>query len=83
MIKRFLQVCVLFFIMPSTGYALVDMKNANFADTWVDLIMPGSGYDLKVQRTYNSRTLFDGIFGFGRKEGVALLPGTRRDPGRP
>lgn len=45
--------------------AVVDMKTANFADTWVDLSAPGSGYDLKVQRTYNSRTIYSGIFGFG------------------
>jgi len=45
--------------------AVVDMKTANFADTWVDLIVPNSGYDLKVSRTYNSRTLYSGIFGFG------------------
>ncbi|MNS56702.1 tRNA3(Ser)-specific nuclease WapA precursor [compost metagenome] len=27
--------------------------------------VPGTGYDLKVIRTYNSRTLFNGMFGFG------------------
>lgn len=41
------------------------MKNANYADTWLDLIVPGSGFDLRIQRTYNSRSLFNGIFGFG------------------
>jgi len=46
-------------------YAVVDMKNANFADTWEDLIVPGTGFDLKVRRTYNSRSLFNGMFGFG------------------
>lgn len=45
--------------------AIVDMKNANFSNTWVDLDMPGTGYDLKVSRTYNSRSLFNGMFGFG------------------
>ncbi|MCC7404010.1 MAG: cell wall-associated protein wapA [Bdellovibrionales bacterium] len=47
------------------AWAVVDMKNANYANTWTDLIVPGSGYDLRVQRTYNSRSLFNGIFGFG------------------
>ncbi|MGZ3803279.1 MAG: DUF6531 domain-containing protein, partial [Pseudobdellovibrionaceae bacterium] len=45
--------------------ALVDMKNANYSNTWIDMDVPGSGYDLKVVRTYNSRSLFNGMFGFG------------------
>ncbi len=48
-----------------TSWAIVDMKNANYSNTWVDIEIPGSGYDLKVSRTYNSRSLFNGIFGFG------------------
>ena len=45
--------------------AIVDMKNANYSNTWVDFELEGTGYDLKLERTYNSRTLFNGIFGFG------------------
>jgi hypothetical protein len=45
--------------------AVVDMKNANYSNTWIDLIVPGTGYDLKISRTYNSRTLFSGMFGYG------------------
>lgn len=45
--------------------AIVDMKNANYSNTWVDFNLDGTGYDLKLERTYNSRTLFNGIFGFG------------------
>lgn len=41
------------------------MKNANFSSSWTDLIVPGAGYDLKVVRTYNSRSLYNGLFGFG------------------
>src|SRR6201996_5189306 len=52
-----------FFSTPA--HALVDLKNANFSDAWVDLDLAGTGYDLKVERAYNSRTLFNGIFGFG------------------
>lgn len=48
-----------------SAMALVDMKNANYSNTWVDVEVPGSGYDLKVSRTYNSRSLLNGIFGFG------------------
>ncbi len=52
-------------ILSSQGNALVDLKNANYSDAWIDLIIPGPGYDLKVERAYNSRTLYNGIFGFG------------------
>lgn len=52
-------------ILSFQALAIVDMKNANFANSWVDLEVPGSGYDLKVTRTYNSKSLFDGMFGFG------------------
>ncbi len=47
------------------AHALIDMKNANYSNTWIDMEVPGSGFDLKVIRTYNSRSLFNGIFGFG------------------
>lgn len=49
----------------SISYAVVDMKNANFSQSWVDMEVAGVGYDMRVQRTYNSRSLFNGIFGFG------------------
>ncbi len=47
------------------AHALVDMNNASYSNTWVDLEVPGSGYDMKVIRAYKSRTLFNGMFGFG------------------
>ncbi|MCX7977437.1 MAG: DUF6531 domain-containing protein [Bdellovibrionaceae bacterium] len=48
-----------------SAQALVDMKNANYTNVWTDMDVPGSGYELKVQRAYNSRSLFNGLFGFG------------------
>ncbi|MBL7557690.1 MAG: hypothetical protein JNM24_17810 [Bdellovibrionaceae bacterium] len=48
-----------------SAFAIVDMKNANYSNTWTDLELNSSGYDLKVVRTYNSRSLFSGMFGFG------------------
>lgn len=51
--------------MHQSAQALVDMKNANYSNTWIDLESPGAGYDLRVIRTYNSRSLYSGIFGFG------------------
>ncbi|WP_027801161.1 CHAT domain-containing protein [Paraburkholderia dilworthii] len=58
-----------------SAFALVDMKNGNYSNEWVDLLSPrkdgslvegrGSIFDLRVSRSYNSRSLYDGIFGFG------------------
>lgn len=52
-------------LTASSAFALVDMKNANYTNTWTDMEVPGAGYDFKIVRTYNSRSLFNGIFGFG------------------
>ncbi|MFZ3229590.1 MAG: DUF6531 domain-containing protein [Pseudobdellovibrio sp.] len=47
------------------AHAIIDMNNASYSNTWLDLIIPGSGYDMKVQRSYKSRSIFNGMFGFG------------------
>lgn len=52
-------------VLSTQAFALVDMQNANFTETWVDLEVPDTGYNLKVERAYNSRTLHNGLFGFG------------------
>ncbi|MEZ4873479.1 MAG: DUF6531 domain-containing protein [Bdellovibrionales bacterium] len=62
--KHFLAVALSVLFIPF-AHAIVDMRSANFSDTWVDIIVPGSGYDLRVRRTYSSRSLFNGMFGFG------------------
>lgn len=57
---------ILFFQMFGVvSHALIDMKDANYVETWTDLDLGGPGYILKVERTYNSRSIYDGIFGFG------------------
>lgn len=61
--KRILLIATL--LSPLMANAIVDLKNANYANTWTDIEVPGAGYDLKIVRTYNSRSLFNGIFGFG------------------
>lgn len=61
--KRLLFALIL--TSATSAFALVDMKNANYTNTWTDMEVPGPGYDLKVTRTYNSRSLFNGMFGFG------------------
>lgn len=52
-------------LFSTAAHAIVDMKNANYSNTWVDIEVPGTGYELKISRTYNSRSLMNGIFGFG------------------
>lgn len=58
-------IVLLSFFISAPAFSLVDMKNANYTNTWTDMEVPGTGYDFKVVRTYNSRSLFNGIFGFG------------------
>ena len=56
---------LLLLISYSSAFAIVDMNSASYSNLWTDLEVPGSGYDLKVVRAYKSRTLFNGMFGFG------------------
>lgn len=53
------------FLFSYSSFAIVDMKSANYSESWTDVVVPGVGYDLRVNRTYNSRSLFNGLFGFG------------------
>lgn len=62
---RFISTLIFICTLSFSAHALVDMRNANYSDSWIDLQVKSTGYDLRVQRTYNSRTLFSGIFGFG------------------
>ncbi len=64
MIKFFL-ICSLLILSSAKGHALVDMKNANFSDNWVDIVANESSSPLKISRNYSSRSLFSGLFGFG------------------
>lgn len=52
-------------LFQTTSHALVDMNNAGYSNTYLDLEVPGTGYPLRVFRAYKSRTIFNGIFGFG------------------
>lgn len=61
---NFVFLTLLVFLSPKTQ-ALVDMNSASYSNLWTDLEVPGTGYDLKVIRAYKSRTLFNGMFGFG------------------
>jgi YD repeat-containing protein len=49
--------------LPRSAPAAVDMTNANYSTTYADVLQSQGG--LTVRRTYNSRTLYNGLFGFG------------------
>ncbi|MES2802548.1 MAG: DUF6531 domain-containing protein [Bdellovibrionota bacterium] len=51
--------------LSEKAHALVDMNNAGYSNTWTDLEVPGTGYDMRVLRAYKSRTIYNGLFGFG------------------
>ena len=51
------------FVLPAFG--LVDTINGNYSKTFVDFEIKGSAFPLKLERTYNSRSLYKGLFGMG------------------
>ena len=62
---RHILLIIGFIIVTVPAYAVIDMRNANFSQTWTDLVAPSGGYSLRITRTYNSRSLHNGMFGFG------------------
>ena len=48
----------------SNSDANVSIRNGNFFMSYTDMIYPG-GYELKIDRVYNSKTAFNGAFGWG------------------
>ncbi|MFD9900284.1 DUF6531 domain-containing protein [Mesorhizobium sp. NPDC059025] len=61
-VRIVLVAVALIFSPPKAGNAMVDTRNANYYESWTD-VTEKLGVD--VVRTYNSRSLFDGMFGFG------------------
>lgn len=52
------------FLSPGTTWANVSLKNGNFFIGYTDMLYPG-GFEPKIERIYNSKTGYKGIFGFG------------------
>jgi len=52
------------FIATKSSYANVSLKNGNFFMVYVDIIYPG-GFQPKIERVYNSKTAYKGVFGWG------------------
>ena len=55
----------IFLLFVSQAHGLIDTKNANYTKTFVDINLPGAGLPLLVERSYNSRSLYKGMFGYG------------------
>ena len=53
------------FFMTYSAWSLVDTKSGNYKKTFVDFNLPGSAFPLSMERTYNSRSLYRGLFGMG------------------
>lgn len=52
-------------LFSAQSFGLVDMRNGNYSENFTDLQVSTAGFELKILRAYNSRTLYNGIFGFG------------------
>ncbi|MBC7691392.1 MAG: hypothetical protein H7222_06445 [Methylotenera sp.] len=48
----------------STAHANVSLKNGNFFIGYTDIVYPG-GFEPKIERVYNSKTPYNGMFGWG------------------
>src|SRR3954471_5566197 len=61
----YLAVAILFGLLGSQlASANVSLKNGNFFVGYTDIIYPG-GFEPKIERVYNSKTPFSGMFGWG------------------
>lgn len=74
--------------LSDATYAIVDMRNGNFTNTWVDArvaggegLDPGNACNLgaSTARTYNSKSTHEGLFGFGWCSGLesTIRPGVQ------
>src|SRR6218665_886045 len=54
-------------LAPASASALVAIGNGNYFIGFTDMEheAPLNSFQLKIQRTYNSRSQFDGLFGYG------------------
>lgn len=62
---RFLKLVLLSVFLVFSTFAGVNLKNGNFYITYTDIVVPGGGHDLVIERTYNSRSIDKGWFGYG------------------
>ena len=53
------------FLFPLSVFGIVDMRSAGYSKTFVDFKSTEPGFVFEIKRTYNSRSLYNGLFGFG------------------
>lgn len=53
------------FFLSLTVSAVVDTRSAGYTRVDEDFKTPGTGFELKIERAYGSRSLYNGIFGYG------------------
>ena len=54
-----------FCIFPIFSLAIVDTRSAGYSKTFVDFKANNSTHPLEIKRTYNSRSIYNGLYGFG------------------
>ena len=62
---KFLLTFILLVFTPSFVLGLVDAKSGNYKKTFSDFKIEGDAFPLSLDRTYNSRSLYRGLFGMG------------------
>ena len=62
--SRFVFLIHLFFY-PLISFGIVDTRSAGYSKTFTDFSSKDSSYPLEIKRTYNSRSIYNGLFGFG------------------
>ena len=55
----------IFTFLPFSLWGGVNLKNGNFYVSYTDIVVPGGGKNLKITRTYNSKSAKKGWFGYG------------------
>ena len=53
------------FVYPFFSFGIVDTRSAGYSKTFVDFLATDSSYPMEINRTYNSRSIYNGLFGFG------------------
>jgi len=64
MFKKFVWAGALSVITLLSVSANVSLRNGNFFIGYTDVVYPG-GYEPKIERVYNSKTPYNGVFGWG------------------
>ena len=63
--KNYITVFIALFFFSVTSFAVVDTRSAGYSRVDEDFRVSGSGFELKIERASSSRSLYNGIFGYG------------------